>query len=118
MWSRCRPWWISCPPSAAMTADTHIRVLPFPNRSVKAATFPNDDGSFDIYLNALCSQAEQQKALAHELEHIRLGHFYSDAPVEQKEAEAEGLPAPAPEPFRTVPVFDSPAALAAWLLGR
>lgn len=101
-----------------MTEEIFVRYLDFPNRSVKAATFPNDDGSFDIYVNTLYPESIQHQALEHELEHIRRGHFYSEAPIEQKEAEADGLPLP-PEPkHRSVPVFDSPAALADWLLGQ
>lgn len=98
-----------------MTDEYFIRRVEFPNRSVRAATFPNDDGTFDIYVNTLLSEPEQQRALEHELRHIRLGHFYSDAPLEEKEAEADGLaPAPAP-PTRPVPWFDSPQELAAWM---
>lgn len=99
-----------------MTDNIFVRYLPFPNSSVKAATFPNDDGSFDVYVNTRLSPAEQKKALEHELEHIRRGHFYSDAPIEQKEAEAEGLTPASEEKKRLVPVFESPAALADWLL--
>lgn len=101
-----------------MTEDIHVRCLDFPNRSVKAATFPNDDGSFDVYVNTLYPEAVQRRALEHELEHIRRGHFYSDAPIAQKEAEADGRPLPPEEACRTVPVFDSPAAMAAWLLNQ
>ncbi len=100
-----------------MTDEYYIRRLAFPNTAVKAATFPNDDGSFDIYVNTRLSEAEQQQALEHELRHIRLGHFYSDAPIEQKEAEADGKTPPPDSPAaRSAPVFPSPAALADWLL--
>ncbi|MCD7844446.1 MAG: hypothetical protein LUG57_01035, partial [Oscillospiraceae bacterium] len=80
--------------------DLYIRKLKFPNRSAKAITFPNDDGSYDIYLNTLYSDRDIQEALAHELRHISLGHFYSDAPIAQKEAEADGTPAVNPPPVR------------------
>lgn len=99
-----------------MTDEYYIRRLPFPNRSVHAATYPNDDGTFDIYINTLLSESEQQRALEHELRHIRLGHFYSDAPLAEREAEADGLTPDPPKPsLRPVPWFDSPAALADWL---
>lgn len=101
-----------------MAEDFYVRYLDFPNRSVKAATFPNDDGSFDIYVNTLFPEAEQRRALEHELEHIRRGHFYSDAPIEQKEAEADGLAPPPEEKKRRIPVFDSSEALADWLLSQ
>lgn len=116
MWSRCRRLWTSSVPSEAMTDNIFVRYLAFPNTSVKAATYPNDDGSYDIYVNTLLSPAQQEKALQHELEHIRLGHFYSDSPIEQKEAEAEGLAPASEEKKRLVPVFESPGALADWLL--
>jgi len=99
-----------------MTEEYYIRRIAFPNSAVKAATFPNDDGTYDIYVNARLSESEQQKAIEHELRHIRLGHFRSDAPIEQKEAEADGLEVPVSEPKHTVPLFSSPAALADWLL--
>lgn len=98
--------------------DYFIRRLDFPNRSVKAATFPNDDGTFDIYVNTLYPPAVQEAALRHELEHIRLGHFYSEAPILQKEAEADGRipPEDTPENTRRIPVFPNPEALGKWIL--
>lgn len=98
-----------------MTDEYYIRRVPFPNRSVHAATYPNDDGTFDIYVNALLSESEQQRALEHELRHIRLGHFYSDAPLAEKEAEADGLTPQQQQKLRPVPWFESPKALADWL---
>ena len=101
-----------------MTGEYYIRRLPFPNRSVKAATFPNDDGTFDIYLNTLYPEAVQEQALRHELEHIRLGHFYSDKPIAEKEAEADGLIPPDAEAAPAIPLFPSPDAFARWVLSR
>lgn len=98
-------------------SDYYIRRLPFPNRSVRAATFPNDDGTFDIYLNTLYPAASQEEALRHELAHIRLGHFYSQKPIAQKEAEADGLEPPEPD-TREIPLFSSPEELGRWVLGR
>ena len=98
--------------------DCYIRRLAFPNRSVKAATFPNDDGTFDIYLNTLYPESELRQALHHELEHIRLGHFYSETDIRQKEREADGLPLPEPEHTHTIPLFSSPEELAQWLLNQ
>lgn len=96
-------------------ADYYIRRLRFPNRSVKAATFPNDDGTFDIYLNTLYPEGELRGALEHELRHIELGHFYSDKSIRRKEREADGLPPEDTEDSRPIPLFASPEALAAWL---
>lgn len=64
-----------------------VRTLELPYR-VKAVTLPECDGRFDVYVNSALSPADQQKALRHELEHIRGGHFYSCAPVAENEHEA------------------------------
>lgn len=98
-------------------ADYYIRRLEFPNRSAKAATFPNDDGTFDIYLNTLYPEGELRAALEHELRHIELGHFYSDKSILQKEREADGL-LPEESADRAIPLFSSPDALTSWLLKR
>ncbi len=99
--------------------DCHVRYLAFPNRSVKGLTTPNDDGTFDIYINTLYPPDVQRATLAHELRHVRMGHFYSDAPIAVKEAEADTRPAPritASAP--TFPIFSSPEEFASWLLGQ
>lgn len=99
-------------------SEYYIRRLEFPNRSVKAATFPNDDGSFDIYLNTLYSEPVQEAALRHELEHIRLGHFYSEKPIREKENEADGIFAGTGERPHAIPLFTSPEELVCWLTGE
>ena len=71
------------------TPDYFVRYTDFPI-SVEGLTVPNDDGTFEIYINALLPEEKQAETLAHELEHIRRDHFYNDvAPVEKLEAEAE-----------------------------
>ena len=55
--------------------DTHVRLIPLPLK-VEGVTLPNDDGSFDIYINSRLSPARQQETLAHEMRHIRQGYFY------------------------------------------
>ena len=103
-----------------MENEYYIRRLDFPNRSVKAVTFPNSDGTFDIYVNTLYPESVQEDALRHELEHIRLDHFYSDAPLRRKEAEADGLAADSAdaenEPAgRAIPLFSGVDELCDWL---
>ena len=39
------------------------------------------DGFYNVYINACLSYEEQQKAIKHELEHIKRNDFYSDAPI-------------------------------------
>lgn len=56
--------------------------------SVRAVTLPNDDGTFDIYINSRLPQELQERALSHELGHIQKDHFYNDDPVWINEEEA------------------------------
>lgn len=64
-----------------------VRLVALPI-AVRAVTLPNDDGTFDIYVNSNLAEELRQKALAHELEHIRQDHFYNDDPVWINEKEA------------------------------
>ena len=56
----------------------YTRYIELPMR-VEGVTLPNDDGSFDIYINASLPPDRQEAALRHELEHIRQDHLYDDA---------------------------------------
>ena len=64
-----------------------VRSVALPG-SVRAVTLPNDDGTFDIYINAKLPEELQRAALQHELKHIRKDHFYNDDPVWLNEKEA------------------------------
>ena len=64
-----------------------IRMIPLPT-SVPAVVVPNNDGTFDIYINSLLPDECQHRALEPELEHVRRDHFYNDDPVGLNEAEA------------------------------
>ena len=64
-----------------------IRSVPLPS-AVRAVTLPNDDGTFDIYINSNLPEELQHNALTHELKHIRKAHFYNDDPVWLNELEA------------------------------
>ena len=70
-----------------MGNNIFVRCVPLPE-AVKAVVLPNDDGTFDIYLNSTLPDEVQRKALAHELEHIRRDHFYNNDPVWLNEQEA------------------------------
>jgi hypothetical protein len=72
-----------------MGSNIFIRLVKLPSDSVRAVTIPNDDGTFDIYINARLPEELQRKALEHELNHIRKDHFYNDDPVWVNEEEAE-----------------------------
>lgn len=64
-----------------------VRMITLPE-TVPAVVLPNDDGTFDIYINAILPDEVQNKALEHELEHIRRDHLYNDDPVGLNEEEA------------------------------
>ena len=96
--------------------DTYIRLVPLPAK-VEGVTVPNDDGSFDVYINARLSPTRQQETLEHELRHIRHEHFYLDMPVARMERQADGEAVNAvlhPLPGM-LPCFDSEEALSRWL---
>lgn len=67
--------------------DVFIRFVPLPY-SVRAVTLPNDDGTFDVYINDNLPDELRRKALRHELEHIKKDHFYDCNPVWINEQEA------------------------------
>lgn len=58
--------------------------------TVHGMVVPNNDGTFDIYINGLLSPERMEEALAHELEHIREDHMYRiECSVAQLESEAD-----------------------------
>lgn len=70
------------------TPEYFVRLVPFP-ASVEGVTVPNDDGTFDIYLNADLCEARMRECLEHEIKHIMEDHFYQDSKsVTQLEQEA------------------------------
>ena len=98
--------------------DYYVRYVSLPKR-VEGVTIPNDDGSFDIYINSRLSPARRRETLEHELRHIRAEHFYLEMPIERMERQAEGeniSPIFSPEDDK-VPCFHSEQALANWLNG-
>ena len=98
--------------------DYFVRLVPLP-RAVEGVTVPNDDGTFDIYINSVLPEAKRQAVLQHELRHIKGDHFYREMPIELMERQAEGesiSPIFSPEDDK-VPCFHSEQALANWLNG-
>lgn len=104
------------------TPDYFVRLVELP-LTVEGCTVPNDDGSFDIYINSLLSGERQRAKLEHELNHIRLDHFYRSGTVAMKEREAGGVlvspPAPAAPPgMKLIVRYGSPEAFLADFLKR
>ena len=74
------------------TPEYNVRYIDLPCR-VDGVTIPNDDGTFDIYINARHNAEHQAESLTHELQHIMRNHFYDDIrPVTQLETEAGRTP--------------------------
>lgn len=98
------------------TPDCFVRLVALP-ASIDGTVVPNDDGSFDIYLNSRNPEEKRRRWLEHELEHIRRDHFYREAPVAELESEAEGCRAQsAPKRGVSLPLFASPEEAAKYYL--
>lgn len=55
---------------------------------VRGFVKPDNNGDYNIYINCNHCIEMQKETLRHEMEHIRLGHVYSDELVKQLEKEA------------------------------
>lgn len=84
----------------------YVRLVSLP-MSVDGVSVPNDDGSFDIYLNADQCEARQQDRLQHEIEHIIQDHFYQDtknvAQLEQEANQPDTVQAEIHQPEKATP---------------
>lgn len=61
-----------------------IRIIDLPF-TVNGMTVKDENGDYNIYLNARLSLESREIAYVHEVDHIKLGHFYSVESVEDKE---------------------------------
>lgn len=71
--------------------DYFLRFVRFPNRANAGAVIPNDDGTYDIYINTRYwpDEAWVRRVVSHEINHILLGHFDAlDKAIREIEAEA------------------------------
>lgn len=57
-----------------------VRILDLP-AGVRGLTLLDEDGNYNIYINAKLDMAARLKAYNHELEHIRRGDWQSSLPV-------------------------------------
>lgn len=53
--------------------------------TVKGVTAMDSDGFYNIYINSRLSYGEQKKTIAHEMEHIVRGDFFSFGSLEEVE---------------------------------
>ena len=64
--------------------DTYISFIWLPSR-VHAITVPDADGNYIVFVNQNLCFNQQEKAIKHELEHIKNGDFENFADVEYLE---------------------------------
>ena len=69
--------------------DILTRIIDLP-AGVSAMTVVDENGDYNIYINASLTREAADRALQHEMEHIKRGHFDTDKPVAECEKEAEG----------------------------
>lgn len=67
-----------------------VRVMDFPNCTVKGAVRLDEEGNYNIYLNAKHSFETLERTKKHEYNHIVKEHFSEEIPVALAEAEADG----------------------------
>ena len=69
--------------------DIICRYVEFPSK-VKAVTVADENGDYNIYINAALSYQERQQTYRHEITHIKKAHFYQqDKSVLECETEAK-----------------------------
>lgn len=69
--------------------DFYIRTVKLPG-SVRGVTIPNEDGTFNVFINSSLSPECSNDTLEHELNHIKKDHFYDDTKsIEAVETEAD-----------------------------
>jgi len=66
-----------------------IRLIDMPE-TIHGVTRKDAEGDYNVYINAKLSADGRAQAFRHEVEHIRLGHFYEERPVADLEREAYG----------------------------
>jgi len=71
-------------------ADYYIRLIDLPY-SIGGFITPNDDGTYNVYLNARLSAEKNLDTFFHEVEHIENDDFYNGLPLELIEERARLL---------------------------
>lgn len=65
--------------------DIIVRII---DLTVPGVTVLDEDGNYNIYLNARLSYEQQQQVYNHEMKHINLNHFYDSKSVADNERDA------------------------------
>ena len=66
------------------------RLIDLPSK-INAVTVVDENGDYNIYINAKLSHEAQKASFQHECRHINKNHFYSDKSVRECETEADAI---------------------------
>ena len=69
--------------------DVIVRVVDLPTHRIGATVEEDENGDYNIYINARYGNIGQRKAYNHELDHIEHDDFYNDIPLKVCEARAK-----------------------------
>lgn len=67
--------------------DCFVRCVEMPV-SIGGYVTPNEDGTFNVYINSSLPHDKQKSALLHELRHISRGHYWQDGSILDFESDA------------------------------
>lgn len=73
----------------ALLLDCFVRCVDMPC-TIGGFVTPNEDGTYNIYINEKLPEEKQKAALRHELKHIKCNHHAKDGNIDDFENEAEG----------------------------
>lgn len=68
--------------------DIFIRVIDFPSTDVKGIVKEDENGDYNVYINARYNDVQQRRTVEHERAHIELGHLHDERDVMVLEKEA------------------------------
>ena len=71
--------------------EYRVRLVDLPSK-VDGMVSVDDDGFYNIYLNARLTRERQRKALRHELDHIAEDDLYNTRPIEVVENKRRSAP--------------------------
>ncbi len=83
--------------------DIIIRYISMP-ASIRAYTLTDHNDDYNVYVNDALNSIEQQKAINHELRHIKGDHFYRISSVTADETEADGNTVSKSAPVKVKPI--------------
>lgn len=71
--------------------DIFVREIPL-DYKIGGLTAEDENGDYNVYINANHPRDKQLESYAHEMDHIHCGHFADSRPVTEKENEIKNEP--------------------------